>query len=1346
MSQTQFMVIVEEAPSSEEGKSHNVRVGCKVYSKSGEQLSQGSIIRNLPISPLLLSQEISWAIQGYVKDPFQSHRAELAFKNFKEHGKFLTKKLNLVGCLEETCGPVLNVTEVDIQLNIVDSTTDTNGNQVSNSLQGIPWEMLESPQIASAGPRIHVRRVLDGSSTGKTHTIEKLNVLLVTSRSSERADIPHRVVSLPLFSILHQLDNRFVDVRLLRPGTLDAFSHALKVGKYDMVHFDLHGKVADFGHGQRPYLFFDGQAVEGAVVATLLKSREVRLVTLNACQSAFLQGDCQTNLAAMLMGDSVEAVVAMSHEITPAAVGIFLRSFYQSLLVDGQDMVIAVTKARRALEVSKQRDSAFGFPVCLDDYTVPLLYQASAGEIRVRVPKKEPATNRSNTVSSLLSDQSVFGRDQQILLLESYLIKSKVAALTAFEGEGRATLLSCLKPWWIITNFVQGVLHIDFRTTPSCWAGGGSEPPTIETICQGLVEFRPGLAEKPTPAELTIDFLRNNRYLVLLENTDYLKPRPTAKSKLGKALNGFTSAFFDPDFASLLLITSTSTEAWASCRVREARRKPRYHSLTTDYFDQMKVATGILGWGGPEIHGSSGFRYLHHIIQLCSYHPLAMRTLLPRLFATGSSARDLFWKLQISPMHLDWDSGDLSKLCVRFAGACEELGAFLSIFIPIHSACTTDYIRLHIHRNLDTIPWASRPELESEQRVSCAMEYLLMTLRDCGIARFSDWAYAEKIQLHPLFCIYLRDRVFSSSQCQQSFRSLAMYHHNCARRWAQEDMVSPVQAPDCYAHQYLAHFGALHFILKHPELSEADRRTFDLPWIMATVYCGKTREALWEEEEVVSDLAHQALPFFVPGLKWVENKGCHILNAALLHSRSRIMPLEDCLLVLQLLQWVTLHYFRLSTPTARHANSYISLILENKSLLAGEADEGSALLRFIKAVSGLAEAEMGGSRLNWAQADYGAVYEALQHTDELGIDPVQLLFLQTWDQDFRFRLNWYQLDIQTAKENISNWQHTEYFVKSALDERLVALNDDSAYIKAIQHLRDRRPDLYQDERSALLRTMRDSSERSEVDRLLHTLYCLLSMSEEEKDWKACLDFLDRIETTELDIRNKPGYVEGDREKHSSEAWRCRIRARCYRNLGDDNRSEKYKCQSMAAADHANRLRTEHDRFLESQQANRQRLLFDWSINSTQDRPREINDFFTRPDVRDVPIPQEDLEEDREYDRGLDHLLRAVEPLGGSGPMRRIPVNPQPLNSSYLQRPFLIAARWLTVSRYLCVVTGREESPTHRLPSFDRIGTGMDLLLDLESMQVRVLVQDLKSNGFDPKNLTTTQFLKMMGLD
>jgi hypothetical protein len=338
----------------------------------------------------------------------------------------------------------------------------------------------------------------------------------------------------------------------------------------------------------------------------------------------------------------------------------------------------------------------------------------------------------------------------------------------------------------------------------------------------------------------------------------------------------------------------------------------------------------------------------------------------------------------------------------------------------------------------------------------------------------------------------------------------------------------------------------------------------------------------------------------------------------------------------------------------------------------------------------------------------------------------------------------------------------------ALKERLSALNDVVAFVDAVNHLKSGDLEQFEKERSTLLGAMLVCSKRSELDRLLHTLYCLLrvsngrstqplknnsadkyvnQLSQEAKDWRACLEFLDRIEATELDLEAKPGFVDLDKDKYSAEAWRFRLHARCYRGLGDDHKHDECLQRSKLATVLADRLRTSWDKALQSEQVNRQRLLYTWVLDAerVQDHQTDASPtlLFSPPHMVNVPVPKEELEEDPDY---FAPLIQGVEQLGGSGPMQRIPANPQPPNPSYIQRPFLVEARWLTVVRYLSLVTGREERHPTPLPEFKRVGTKFDLVLSMESKRGDIPAGDLRKHGFDVNNLTDLQFLQYLGLD
>ncbi|KAJ4171600.1 hypothetical protein NW754_013370 [Fusarium falciforme] len=517
MTRRQFLVFVKREPLSQDIRRQHVQVQCDIYSNTGERISRQSATRCLPVIPRALEQEISWAIQDYVKDPFQSHRAELAFNNFTDHGKYLRQKLDLPGFFREC--EIKDLSDVDIQLNIVDSADTESG----GSFRSIPWEILESPNVSSigSGTVVHVRRVLKSCPNLEIQTIEKLTVLAC--------------------------------------------------------------------------LYFNDLAVAGEEIANLLHKNRVRLVTINACQSAFLHGDPGTNLATKLMGDSVEAVVAMSYQVTPAAAKIFLSSLYRGLLVECQEMGTAVFNARRAMQASKQRDAAFGFPVLLHDYAVPLVYQVAGGGLYVRVPEKETSPEENTALATLFANRPALGREQQILSLEDKLIRQKVVVLTSLIGEGRATFLSHLKPWWIITKFVKRIFCIDFRHFPAFDLKG--ETPTAQAVCDRLLDFTWDANGITRPLGITMDLLRKTRHLVVLEHTDCLTlSPPSSRTNLEAALKDFALNFFDDDFASFLLITSTSPESWASPTTPEGHRhKAGAQVLELDISGRMGVAMEILG-------------------------------------------------------------------------------------------------------------------------------------------------------------------------------------------------------------------------------------------------------------------------------------------------------------------------------------------------------------------------------------------------------------------------------------------------------------------------------------------------------------------------------------------------------------------------------------------------------------------------------------------------------------------------------------------------------------------------------------------------------------------------------
>jgi hypothetical protein len=98
---------------------------------------------------------------------------------------------------------------------------------------------------------------IEASWTNDSSSTSQFNVLLVTSRPFGSKDVNCRLIARPLFQIFNALrleHKADVHLDIVRPGTFESFETQLatkhSIGtQYDVVHFDMHGKLV--GQGER---------------------------------------------------------------------------------------------------------------------------------------------------------------------------------------------------------------------------------------------------------------------------------------------------------------------------------------------------------------------------------------------------------------------------------------------------------------------------------------------------------------------------------------------------------------------------------------------------------------------------------------------------------------------------------------------------------------------------------------------------------------------------------------------------------------------------------------------------------------------------------------------------------------------------------------------------------------------------------------------------------------------------------------------------------------------------------------------------------------------------------------
>lgn len=131
---------------------------------------------------------------------------------------------------------------------------------VSTDFRRIRWEVLADLALFSRCMRpsgVTILRVVkqfslqnqDTPSGGSDSPLPTSRILAVTSRPGQGNDIPHRLITRPIFEIVQSLKDP-LDFEILRPPTIMALEQRLsekEKGYYRIIHLDMHGSVDDNG-------------------------------------------------------------------------------------------------------------------------------------------------------------------------------------------------------------------------------------------------------------------------------------------------------------------------------------------------------------------------------------------------------------------------------------------------------------------------------------------------------------------------------------------------------------------------------------------------------------------------------------------------------------------------------------------------------------------------------------------------------------------------------------------------------------------------------------------------------------------------------------------------------------------------------------------------------------------------------------------------------------------------------------------------------------------------------------------------------------------------------------------
>ena len=450
------------------------------------------------------SNECRWYLETYLpQSPYEGSRAGEVRRQLDRYKSDLFEQIFDQGqVLKGKKGEILALTIL-----IQESTTITTLAEAS-SIHKLHWEILEDPALWN-GMEVECRRVIQTPRSQQPNTDEKdhkvtdkplgtFTILLVVARIlsatiTQYQDTDPTTASRPLLALVDDIKTKIskvnFEVEIVRPGTFSAFEKHLKSkdpGYYDLVHFDLHGRVARRRGSveEEVFLYFASQdhpeglaPIPAERVCNILCGL-VNSVVLNACETAKVGTSGNANLAQTLIQCGITTVLAMSFAITTSTVTHFLQCLYRYLRLDPGDLARASYKARRGLQTHHERNARFGLRIALQDYFVPVLYTSNSIVSCSGVIDGEVIDDRQS-LKLRPSLNEIVGRNFDLLRFERHILDRGQAILAGTRGIGKTALLHQLSHTWTRTGFVRHCIYLDM---------GIGRLRTVENIVAAILE------------------------------------------------------------------------------------------------------------------------------------------------------------------------------------------------------------------------------------------------------------------------------------------------------------------------------------------------------------------------------------------------------------------------------------------------------------------------------------------------------------------------------------------------------------------------------------------------------------------------------------------------------------------------------------------------------------------------------------------------------------------------------------------------------------------------------------------------------------------------------------------
>lgn len=342
-------------------------------------------------------------------------------------------------------------------------------------------------------------------------------------------------------------------------------------------------------------------------VAELLAKRGVRIVILNACRSASEEGPF-SNVARFLVQNGVLMAIGMRYEILDSAADVFTKTLYRQLLKHKQALWEAAPIARLAMRTNPQRSTRFNTQVDIQDYITPVLFLRSDLNI---IP--DFTSEAAGTEMQVPHDEmNLFGRESDLLSMETKLVNSNVLLLSGSAGAGKTHFMQHICWWWKATGFVENTVSID------CAKLGNLNVVKI----QAAVAFALGLAASEEATVDVVSYLNLHRCLIVVDSVDAARLEDEAQPR---NIQLELRRFLRKIKKSFIVLASRHDEHWV-----KAAAKVTYYLKHLDMKSSLQLATKEARHNGYEIDvkDTSDVRFLEQCIFLVDGNPLAIKLII----------------------------------------------------------------------------------------------------------------------------------------------------------------------------------------------------------------------------------------------------------------------------------------------------------------------------------------------------------------------------------------------------------------------------------------------------------------------------------------------------------------------------------------------------------------------------------------------------------------------------------------------------------------------------------------------------------------------------------------------